>query len=388
MLISLSTNSKSNADSEIIQFILNMRRSGGLAEAIPVTVKFGTSLEQIDELRRRLLEFVKAEKREYQSNILTEVRDVIQVQSVNLNVIFFYKSNWQNELLRLQRRNKFICAMMVSMQEIGIEGPQQRIAGQQEENPFYYAAAASKPPFEQADLGSDQGPGPQSGSLARRTPSLRQQGSHSILREGSIASRKRGESISQMSRRYDFNREASDVMGEVYSQSPARPPPEIRRTSASRTRIAEEKAEFDDEQRIAKVERNETSRPSRFRSLHRTSTDTQQLRLRTGGNSVHRNRFFPRRGQRDSLDGADQDLMEQGMADIPESRNSVVRMDPRSGALGSQAVRMDTNTSYAGSQHSLQSGKPVTGAGALEEGGFGAPERARTETYEMRRMDG
>ena len=80
--------------------------------------------------------------------------------------------------------------------------------------------------------------------------------------------------------------------------------------------------------------------------------------------------------------------MEQGMADIPESRNSVVPIDPRSGALGSQAVKMDTNTSYAGSQHSLQSGQPVTGAGALVEGGFGAPERARTEAYEMRRMDG
>ena len=52
-------------------FILNMRRSGGLAEAVPVTVKFGTSLEQVDALRQRLLEFVKAEKREYQSNILT-----------------------------------------------------------------------------------------------------------------------------------------------------------------------------------------------------------------------------------------------------------------------------------------------------------------------------
>lgn len=52
-------------------FILNMRRSGGLAEAIPLTVKFGTTLDQIDDLRQRLLEFVKTEKREYQPNILT-----------------------------------------------------------------------------------------------------------------------------------------------------------------------------------------------------------------------------------------------------------------------------------------------------------------------------
>ena len=52
-------------------FIQNMRRSGGLAEAVPLTVKFGTTLDQIDDLRQRLLEFVRTEKREYQPNILT-----------------------------------------------------------------------------------------------------------------------------------------------------------------------------------------------------------------------------------------------------------------------------------------------------------------------------
>jgi hypothetical protein len=104
-------------------FILNQRRSGGLAEAIPVIVKFGTTLDQIDGLRRNLLEFVGSENREYQKNILTELTTITEAYSVTLNVVFFYKSNWQNELLRLQRRNKFVCAMMVSMQEMGIEGP-------------------------------------------------------------------------------------------------------------------------------------------------------------------------------------------------------------------------------------------------------------------------
>ena len=89
-------------------FILNMRRSGGLAEAVHMTVKFGTTLDQIEELRNRLLEFVKAEKREYQGNILTEIRDIVEAHSINLNIVFFYKSNWQNELLRLQRRKKNI----------------------------------------------------------------------------------------------------------------------------------------------------------------------------------------------------------------------------------------------------------------------------------------
>ncbi|KAJ8610890.1 hypothetical protein MRB53_038278 [Persea americana] len=102
-----------------------------------MTFKFGTTLEQIDSLRLKLLEFVKAEKREYQANILTELRDVVEAHAISLNIIFFYKSNWQNELLRLQRRNKFICALMVSMKECGIEGPRMRYPGQKESFPLY-----------------------------------------------------------------------------------------------------------------------------------------------------------------------------------------------------------------------------------------------------------
>lgn len=97
-------------------FILNQRRSGGLAEAVPVTMKFGTTIEQLEGLRNALLEFVASENREYQHNILTELRTVYEAYSISMNVVFFYKSNWQNELLRLQRRNKFICALMVAMQ--------------------------------------------------------------------------------------------------------------------------------------------------------------------------------------------------------------------------------------------------------------------------------
>jgi small-conductance mechanosensitive channel len=110
-------------------FILNQRRSGGLAEAVTISIKFGTTLEQIETLRSKLLEFVKAEKREYQGNILTELRDIVDVHSMNLNVVFFYKSNWQNEGLRLARRNKFICALMVCIQELNIEGPYMRFPG-------------------------------------------------------------------------------------------------------------------------------------------------------------------------------------------------------------------------------------------------------------------
>jgi hypothetical protein len=135
-------------------FILNMRRSGGLAEPIPITCKFGTTIEQIDELRERMLEFVKSEKREYQSKIITELRDIPDMHSVKINVVFFYKSNWQNELVRLHRRNKFMCTLMCHIADLGIESPNMRWPGQKLGAPVYLqnvngaatATAADQPP--------------------------------------------------------------------------------------------------------------------------------------------------------------------------------------------------------------------------------------------------
>jgi small-conductance mechanosensitive channel len=200
-------------------FILNQRRSGALAEAIPLTIKFGTTLEQIDSLRLRLLEFVRSEKREYQPNIVTELRDITDVYSLTLNVVFFYKSNWQNEVLRFQRRNKFICALMVSMQELGIEGPRARIPGQSEAVPFYLqrvqpaAAAEQFPEFARADYERGADPGSDAASGIDRVPSLPGR---------RAAGRRRGESLAQMGRRMDFSlgtKEVapSDLTGDVFA---------------------------------------------------------------------------------------------------------------------------------------------------------------------------
>ncbi|RFU30053.1 hypothetical protein B7463_g6294, partial [Scytalidium lignicola] len=213
-------------------FILNQRRSGGLAEAIPVTVKFGTSLPQIESLRARLLEFVNSEKREYQQKILTELTTIYEAYSITLNVVFFYKSNWQNELLRLQRRNKFICALMVSMEELGIEGPRMRLAGAAEEFPMYLNGAYP-PPYQAQYSDSNQGPGPRSGSLSRDQndpahPSI--QHHPSILRHRGSTSgvRRRGESVSQMQKHVDFSlgmsaMSSGDDMGDVFDSGPVKP---------------------------------------------------------------------------------------------------------------------------------------------------------------------
>ena len=375
-------------------FILNMRRSGGLAEAITLTVKFGTTLDQIDELRERLLEYVKLEKREYQPNILTEIRDVVEAYAVNLNVIFFYKSNWQNELLRLQRRNKFVCALMLAMQEIGIEGPRRRIPGSKEDNPFYYQAAGPRMTEIFAngnnDNGTNKGGVPSEGSAnnnqhQRSTSQSGPDGSmdrhRSILRKASSTtrgSRPRGESISAMSKRVDFSLgmkdlSSGDIMSDFSERHQPRLPTIQSRGNSPRGRLAQ----ADDDQREAESNDNDFVRRSdshtsgsrnRF-GLSRGSMDSNS-RFRRENTSVHRNRFFGKGKKRSSM-SEEEDLMEQGMAENPEDAGAnhpafrnLERSDPRSGTISPQAVRLSTDTdsafsvSRSGVGPSLPSGNP------------------------------
>lgn len=338
-------------------FILNMRRSGGLAEALPVVIKFGTTLEQIDALRQSLLEFVKAEKREYQGNILTELREVKEVYSLTLNIVFFYKSNWQNELLRLQRRNKFICALMVAMQEIGIEGPRRNIPGANNDLPYY----VQYPGGPSADNASnpDGYMGPWAASISDRpapfvAPS-RMTSVHSkpgVMRTApSNDGRGRGESVSAMAKRVDFSLgmqdvSSSDLMSaDLYDdRSRSRLPTGARNTDTDRI----------DEEEEADVVKA-TGRATSIDGPHHMHGSLARRSTSISSTATHRNRFFDRLGRVGSRPSgpsptADPDLMEQG------------RIDPRSGTSQNQAVHDDTQTRHAGIA------------------------RSQTEDFEMKRM--
>lgn len=318
-------------------FILNQRRSGGLAEAVPVTVKWGTTLEQIEMLRNRLLEFVTSENREYQKNILTELTTIYEAHSITLNVIFFYKSNWQNELLRLQRRNKFICAMMVSMNEIGMEGPRMRLAGAQPDFPVHLHGAYpnSLPTNDNQPPG---GPGPREGSLARerespfvapKSPSIQSVPAQSLNHRPSIlrnragtGSRVRGESISAMGKRVDFSLGMSAIssgadMGDVFDDpKPRLPNPRIMTTSASPQpgRTSRD------------IGRDSEDGSSMART---TSRESQMAKINSGGSNNRRNRFFGRGRSKlgNAEEGTNLDDLEAGtrgftssdMPDIPEA---------------------------------------------------------------------
>ncbi|KAE8149191.1 Mechanosensitive ion channel-domain-containing protein [Aspergillus avenaceus] len=309
-------------------FILNQRRSGALAEAIPIVIKYGTTLEQIDALRQRLLEFVRSEKREFQTNILTEMRAVTENFSVTLNVVFFYKSNWQNEGLRLQRRNKFICMLMVALQEIGIEGPRMNLQGARVDIPFHVngfpqqmAATAADhgdmrpPPTPVHDMPENTG----TGSSATRHPS--------ILRKGmnTAAARARGESI-QSRKHVDFSLgmrdvASGDVMGDVFEDRSPRVDDVVRFTNRE---AAERRIQEEEEEEVERESRTSSNRARRQSNLSVPSQGTDGRRsTESQGNrslsSISRNRFFRHRSSISSREHTD--LAEQGRFDSNDTRS-------------------------------------------------------------------
>ncbi|KAL1880835.1 hypothetical protein Plec18167_003370 [Paecilomyces lecythidis] len=348
-------------------FILNQRRSGGLAEAVPIVIKFGTTLEQIDALRQRLLEFVRSEKREYQGNILTELRTVTENLSITLNVIFFYKSNWQNELLRLQRRNKFICMLMVSLQEIGIEGPRMNLSGYRVDVPLHVTHHNAPPTYTAATQGSIP-PGSAGGSEIGSTTAFRPGSSsgpgirpgssggvrpnHSILRKGSdvAAARARGDAISP-NKHVDFslgmqNMTDEDLMGDVYSdRGNASRYNEIVRSAnrESAERRLQEVREEEDRQRSLSQQRSIRSNQSGPHAAGgiETRESVDNGSRPSFSSSVRRgNRFFHRQPAVEH-----EDLMEQGRVEQPE------HLDPRTGTVSRSAVRDDSVSAASRQQY-------------------------------------
>lgn len=336
-------------------FILNMRRSGGLAEAVPIIIRFGTTIEQIDGLRQALTEFVLSEKREYQGKILTELREVTEAYSLTLNVVFFYKSNWQNELLRLQRRNKFICAMMVSMQNLGIEGPRRNQAGWRNDIPFYGQGFGGPPPTyaPTSDDHQDQNPNPEiniRGPTPSRSPAPPQ--SHgSILRHPSTGQlgRPRGESVSHMSKHVDFSlgmskMSTAEFMGEDDDyRSPNRYQAIIRESNLENDERRRRESETIARSSSRELPRGSTdSNPKMSGGIFRRGTNLSTFSTRPRGESVssqatHHNRFLSRlRHDGRSAEIARDSLAEEGQAGP---------IDPRSGLVTDQAVRMDSRAS-------------------------------------------
>lgn len=117
-------------------FILNQRRSNSIADVVPLEMRFGTPAHKLDQLKAHMLNLLQ-NKHDYQPTIITEMTRLDGVRSCTMNMVFMHKGNFQNELLRLNRHNKFVMELMHQMAQLGIEGPLRVDPGGSRDFPMY-----------------------------------------------------------------------------------------------------------------------------------------------------------------------------------------------------------------------------------------------------------
>lgn len=184
-------------------FILNQRRSNGLADPVTVTMRFGTPAWMIDELKIRLRDFCLQNKRDYGKLILSEITKLEDCRSLTMTIVFFHKTNFQNELVRLGRHNRFMTELMHQMVQIGIQSPYRVEPGGSRDNPMYYAGLQQPPAYGQdiSDYATSQPPPTRSGSQMGRR--------NSVLRTGAVPTTIREEQITDFQDVFENRRERS-----------------------------------------------------------------------------------------------------------------------------------------------------------------------------------
>jgi len=103
--------------------IENVSRSKYMQEQLTVPINFNTSFEDIQKLKHELLIFIKENSRDYQEDLEVEITGINELDRLILKVDIKHRGNWANETLSLQRRNRFLCALVAILRNIPIYGP-------------------------------------------------------------------------------------------------------------------------------------------------------------------------------------------------------------------------------------------------------------------------
>lgn len=103
-------------------WVENVSRSKHMAEIIKIGVSYSTSLEDIQKLNEEILIFIGENSRDFQPDLDVEVVGINDLDRMIIKLEIRHKSNWSNEQLTLQRRNKFLCALVLIMKKIPIYG--------------------------------------------------------------------------------------------------------------------------------------------------------------------------------------------------------------------------------------------------------------------------
>ncbi|TFL04521.1 Mechanosensitive ion channel-domain-containing protein [Pterulicium gracile] len=105
------------------EFIQNIRRSPQMSETFTFLVSYGTSFEDLEVLRHKMLHFLEKNRRDYYPSFDVSVVDFPEQEKMLLTVDIKYKSNSQNVAVKAKRRNRWVCALKSAMAESQIYGP-------------------------------------------------------------------------------------------------------------------------------------------------------------------------------------------------------------------------------------------------------------------------
>lgn len=113
------------------KLITNIRRSGPISESFSFDVDFATDFKKLVSLRDKMLIFLHENRRDFMPIFDVVVDSFPEQGKLVLKSDIKYKTNWQEGALKVQRRNKWICALKSGLADCKIYGP----AGAGDPNP-------------------------------------------------------------------------------------------------------------------------------------------------------------------------------------------------------------------------------------------------------------
>jgi hypothetical protein len=105
--------------------IINVTRSGANKEAVSIFVDFNTTFTDIQYLQKELQKFLsdRSNSRDFLPAVKIRLKNIFELNKLELKCSFSHKSNWSNEDLRAARSSKFLCALLTAIRKIPLNKP-------------------------------------------------------------------------------------------------------------------------------------------------------------------------------------------------------------------------------------------------------------------------
>ncbi|OLN97139.1 putative MscS family protein C2C4.17c [Colletotrichum chlorophyti] len=106
-------------------WVENVSWSGPVRERISVQIAADTSFDDIERLRSRIRDEVRApeNRRDFRDDVDVELMSIGDMSKLEVYIEAEHKSNWNNEHVRRIRRNKLMTAVVSSLRAVAANGP-------------------------------------------------------------------------------------------------------------------------------------------------------------------------------------------------------------------------------------------------------------------------